>query len=92
MSKKIIILLLLIVGVNLYSNSLYACNKPHKSTKAKSDSYKFHNHDSEHDCNKKCTHHNCASMSIHLTWKSSSRKQYPSYVGTNNNIYHIKTL
>jgi hypothetical protein len=75
MQKKIIILLLLIVGVNFYSNSLYACNKPHKSTKAssslkmtkakaKSDCCKSHSKDVGHDCNKKCTHHNCACTSI----------------------------
>lgn len=75
MQKKIIILFLLVIGVNLYSNNLYACNKPHKSTiatsflkltkaKAKSDCCKSHNKDSGHDCNKKCTHHNCACTSV----------------------------
>ena len=77
MQKKIIILFLLVIGVNLYSNNLYACNKPHKSTKAtsflkmtktkaKSDCCKSHNKDSDHDCKKKCTHHNCACTSISL--------------------------
>ena len=77
MQKKIIILFLLVIGVNLYSNNLYACNKPHKSTKAtsflkmtkanaKSDCCKSHNKGSDHDCNKKCTHHNCACTSISL--------------------------
>jgi hypothetical protein len=77
MQKKIIILLLLIIGVNFYSNSLYACNKPHKSTnaasflkltktKAKSDCCKSHNKNSGHDCNKKCNHHNCTCTSICL--------------------------
>jgi hypothetical protein len=70
MHKKIIILLLLVIGVNFYSNSLYACNKPHKSTKAKSflkttkaiaksDCCKSQNKDLGHDCNNKCNHHNC---------------------------------
>ena len=81
MQKKIIILLLLIVGVNLNSKSLYAFNNPHKSTKAKSDCCKFHNKDSDHDFNKKCTHYKCAFMSINT-----------SYVGTNKNTYYIKTL
>lgn len=77
MQKKIIILLLFIIGVNLYSNSIYACDKPHKSSKAtsflkltknkaKSDCCKSHNKDSDHDCNKKCTHHNCACTPISL--------------------------
>jgi len=77
MQKKIIILFLLVIGVNLYYNNLYACNKPHKSTnttsfvkltktKAKSDSCKSHNKNSGHDCNKKCDHHNCACTSICL--------------------------
>jgi len=77
MQKKIIILLLMIIGVNLYSNNLYACDKPHKSTKAtsflkltktkaKSDCCKSHNKDSDQDCTKKCTNHNCACTSISL--------------------------
>jgi hypothetical protein len=75
MYNKIIILLLLVIGVNLYSNNLYACNKPHKSTKAtsflnmtkakaKSDCCKSHSKDMGHDCNQKCTHHNCACTSV----------------------------
>ena len=77
MQKKIIILFLFVIGVNLYSNNLFACNKPHKSTKAtsflkitknniKSDCCKSHNKESGHDCNKKCTHQNCACTSISL--------------------------
>lgn len=77
MQKKLIILFLFVIGVNLYSNNLYACNKPHKSTKAtsflkitknnvKSDCCKSHNKESGHDCNKKCTHQNCACTSISL--------------------------
>ena len=77
MQKKIIILFLFVIGVNLYSNNLFACNKPHKSTKAtsflkitknnvKSDCCKSHNKESGQDCNKKCTHQNCACTSISL--------------------------
>ncbi len=77
MQKKIIILFLLVIGVNLYSNNLYACNKPHKSTKAtsflkmtkakaKSDCCKSYSKDMGHDCNKKCTPHNCSCTSISL--------------------------
>ena len=77
MQKKLIILFLFVIGVNLYSNNLYACNKPHKSTKAtsflkitknnvKSDCCKSHNKESGNDCNKKCTHQNCACTSISL--------------------------
>lgn len=77
MHKKLIILLLLVIGVNFYSNSLIACNKPHKSsnattflkltkTKSKSDCCKSHNKNSGHDCSKKCNHHNCACNSICL--------------------------
>ena len=77
MLKKIIIIFLFVIGVNLYSNNLYACNKPHKSTKAtsflkitknnvKSDCCKSHNKESGNDCNKKCTHQNCACTSISL--------------------------
>ena len=67
----------LVIGVNFYSNTLQACNKPHKSinvksflkltkTKAKSDCCKSHNKNSGHVCNKKCNHHNCACTSICL--------------------------
>lgn len=65
----------MVLGVNLYSSNLYACSKPHNSTKAKSflnttkakgksDCCKSHDKDLGHDCNKKCTHHNCACTSI----------------------------
>jgi len=75
MQKKIIILLLLVIGVNLYSNIVHACSKPHKSTKAtsflnttkakaKSDCCKSHNKNSGHSCNKNCTDNNCSCTSI----------------------------
>ena len=113
MLKKIIIIFLFVIGVNLYSNNLYACNKPHKSTKAtsflkitknniKSDCCKSHNKESGHDCNKKCTHQNCACTSISLNsyvckkevivetiFFSTIQRKYTTYKPSFYNDVHI---
>ena len=77
MFKKIIILLLLVVGVTLYANNMYACSKPHNTTIAiifkstttretKSDCCQANGMDFGHDCHKKCNHHNCDCTSFCL--------------------------
>lgn len=77
MQKKIIILLLLVIGVTFYANNLHACSNSHNTTIAiifistttpepKSDCCKANGMDFGHDCNKKCNHHNCDCTSFCL--------------------------